>query len=81
VAMSGRAQDGQSILVRVDVAVDEDEWREVAPQGGLADDRTLSFQARLPNLDPGEHTVAVRVVDQAGNGATQAKRVTVPRNR
>jgi hypothetical protein len=80
VAMSGRAQDGQSILVRVDVAVDEDEWREVAPQGGLADDRTLSFQARLPNLDPGEHTVAVRVVDQAGNGATQAKRVTVPRN-
>jgi hypothetical protein len=79
VTMSGRAQDGQSILVRVDVAVDEDDWREVTPQGGLADERTLSFQTRLPNLDPGEHTVAVRVVDQAGNGATQARRVTVPR--
>lgn len=81
VTMSGRAEDEHSILVRVDVAVDEDDWREVTPQGGLADERSLAFRARLPDLDPGEHTVAVRVVDQAGNGATQAKRVTVPRNR
>jgi hypothetical protein len=79
VMMSGRAEDGQSILVRVDVAVDDDDWREVTPQGGLADERRLDFEARLPNLEPGEHTVAVRVVDQAGNGATRAARVTVPR--
>jgi len=81
VTMSGRAEDGQSILVRVDVAVDEEDWQEVLPQGGLSDERSLNFKARLPDLDPGEHTVAVRVVDQAGNGATQAKRVTVPRAR
>ena len=81
VALSGRAEDAQSILVRVDVAVDEEDWREVAPEGGLADQRALSFRVRLPDLEPGEHTVAVRVVDQAGNGATRAGRVTVPRSR
>ncbi len=81
VTMSGRAEDAQSILVRVDVAVDEGDWREVSPTGGLADERVLSFHARLPNLEPGEHTIAVRVVDQAGNGATRAGRVTVPRSR
>jgi hypothetical protein len=81
VMLSGRAEDAQSILVRVDVAVDEADWREVTPQGGIADERTLDFKARLPDLDPGEHTVAVRVVDQAGNGATRAGRVTVLRSR
>jgi hypothetical protein len=81
VVVAGRAQDEQSSLVRVDVAVDEEDWREVAPEGGLADDRELSFRARLRNLEPGEHTVAVRVVDRAGNGATRAGRVTVPRSR
>jgi hypothetical protein len=80
VVVSGKAEDALSIVVRIDVAVDEDDWREVTPQGGLADERTLSFEARLPDLDPGEHTVAVRVVDQAGNGATRAGRVTVPRS-
>jgi hypothetical protein len=79
VMMSGHAEDAQSILIRVDVAVDDEDWREVTPHGGLADERALSFEARLPDLDPGEHTVAVRVVDQAGNGATRAGRVTVPR--
>jgi hypothetical protein len=81
IAMTGRAEDALSILVRVDVAVDEDDWREVTPQGGMADERTLEFHARLPEIEPGEHTVAVRVVDQAGNGATRAGHVTVPRSR
>ena len=79
--VTGRAQDGQSILVRVDVAVDDDDWREVRPEGGLADERALAFRAQLKDLDPGEHTVAVRVVDQAGNSATRAGRVLVPRGR
>ena len=81
VVVTGAAEDGQSILVRVDVSVDDAEWREVSPEGGLAEERSMSFRARLPNLEPGEHLVAVRVVDQAGNGATRAGRVTVPRAR
>jgi hypothetical protein len=79
--VSGKAEDGESVLVKVEVAVDDQDWREVTPDGGLADDRSLAFHARLGDLDPGEHTIAVRVVDQAGNSATRAGHVTVPRPR
>jgi hypothetical protein len=78
---SGRAEDEQSMLVRLEITVDEEEWRAVTPEGGLADDRALNFRVRLPDLEPGEHAVALRAVDQAGNGTTRAARVTVPRGR
>ncbi|HEY2954343.1 MAG TPA: hypothetical protein VGK89_03710 [Candidatus Eisenbacteria bacterium] len=78
VAVEGRAEDGMSPLSRIEVALDEDDWRTVTPEGGLADDRTLSFRARLPKVQPGDHTVSVRAVDLAGNSAIRASRVTVP---
>jgi hypothetical protein len=79
--VSGRAEDGHSMLTRLEVAVDEGDWRTVTPEGGLADERVLSFRARLEDLKPGEHTVGVRAVDLAGNSATRAVRVTVPPGR
>jgi hypothetical protein len=60
--VSGKAEDGQSVLVKVEVAVDDQDWREVTPDSGLADERPLAVHARLRDLNPGEHTVAVRVV-------------------
>jgi hypothetical protein len=81
VAFEGRAEDGLSPLSRIEVAIDDAEWRTVTPEGGLADDRSLSFRARLPKVEPGDHTVSVRAVDLAGNTATRASRVTVPPKR
>jgi len=76
--ISGRAEDDASDISRIECSVDDGDWRLVSPDGGLADDRRLGFQARLPNLEPGTHTVSVRVVDRAGNTVTRAVRVTVP---
>ena len=81
VAFEGKAEDGMSPLSRIEVAIDDEEWRTVTPEGGLADDRALAFRARLPKVEPGEHTVSVRAVDLAGNTATRASRVTVPKPR
>jgi len=78
VAVEGSAEDGMSPLSRIELALDEDDWRTVAPEGGLADNRALSFRARLPKVEAGEHTVSVRAVDLAGNATTRASRVTVP---
>ena len=44
--VSGKAEDGQSVLVKVEVAVDDQDWREVTPDSGLADERSLAFHAR-----------------------------------
>ena len=81
IAVEGRAEDGQSILTRLEVALDDGDWRALSPEGGLADSRTLSFKVRLPSVAPGEHSVAVRAVDLAGNSSTRAARVTVARGR
>jgi hypothetical protein len=81
VALEGKAEDGMSPLSRIEVAIDDADWRTVTPEGGLADARTLSFRARLPKVEPGDHTVSVRAVDLAGNTTTRASRVTVPAKR
>ena len=78
VSVEGKAEDGLSPLSRIEVAIDDNDWRTVTPDGGFADDRALSFRARLPEVKPGDHTVSVRAVDLAGNTTTRASRVTVP---
>jgi hypothetical protein len=81
VAFEGRAEDSFSPLTRIEVALDDDDWRTVSPDGGLADDRAHSFHGRLPGVAAGEHSLGVRVVDLAGNASTRASRVTVPPGR
>jgi hypothetical protein len=78
VSLEGKAEDSLSPLSRIEVAIDDNDWRTVTPEGGFADDRALSFHARLPKVEPGDHTVSVRAVDLAGNTTTRASRVTVP---
>lgn len=81
VVVAGRASDGLGPLTRVELSIDNDDWHAISPDGGLADQRSLAFRARVPEVEPGEHTVSVRVIDYAGNTATRARHVTVPRAR
>jgi hypothetical protein len=81
ILVSGHAEDATGPLTRIEVSLDNDDWRPITPDGGLADERTLSFRASIPEVAPGEHTVSVRVVDLAGNTVTRARRVTVIRAR
>jgi len=81
VEVSGRAEDGASMLTRLELSVDDGDWRVVSPEGGLADARVLEFHTRLADLAPGVHTIAVRAIDIAGNSTVRALRVTVPPRR
>jgi hypothetical protein len=78
VVVSGAAEDAQSMLTRLEASLDDGDWQTVTPDGGLADDRALTFRARLPDVKAGAHTVAIRVVDLAGNVASRAVHVSVP---
>lgn len=73
----GVAEDAASPVARLDVAVDDGEWRAVAPEGGFGDSPRAPFAFTLPNLAAGEHLVSVRAVDLAGNAATRAISVKV----
>src|SRR5262249_18729230 len=78
VRVEARAEDGMSTLSRIEVSVDDGDWRTVTPEGGFADDRELSIRTVLPKIESGEHTVSVRAVDFAANAVTPATGVTVP---
>ena len=75
--IAGTAEDATSPLWRLEVAIDDGDWRTLTPEGGMADQRRLSFAADLPGLKPGEHIVSVRAVDLAGNSATRAANLRV----
>jgi hypothetical protein len=79
--VEGAAEDAMSTLSRIEVSVDDGDWRVVTPEGGLADRRAMSFTARVPAAEPGAHTVGVRAVDAAGNPALRSTRVTVAKPR
>ena len=81
VVVSGAASDGQGWLQRLDLSVDDGAWRSIAPEGGFSDAPRLTFRVVVPDLAPGPHLLSVRAVDAAGNSATRAVRVTVPKPR
>jgi hypothetical protein len=77
ITFSGEAEDGENILTRIEVSLDDDTWRLVTPDGGLADARRLRFHGRWPEVKPGEHTFSVRAVDGGGNPVVRSAHVTV----
>jgi len=77
VSFEGEAEDDASVLTRIEVALDDDEWRVVSPEGGMADARRLRFHSTWPEVKPGLHTMSVRAVDAGGNPVVRAVRVTV----
>ena len=77
VLFEGQASDAASTISRIEVAVDDGDWRLVTPDGGMADKPAVGFHARVPAVGPGDHTLSVRAVDAAGNLAQRATRVTV----
>lgn len=81
VALEGRARDGQSTLTRIEASLDDGDWRAITPDGGFADQAALEFHGRLSDVEPGEHVIAVRAVDAAGNTAVRSARVSIPRGK
>ena len=69
--------DGVSSAVSIahaQYSVDAGDWLTTFPVGVLSDAPKESYQIAIPDLPPGEHTVAVQISDQFDN--TTAAKVT-----
>ena len=62
----GRATDNLSLVVRLEYAVDGGEWVAFASHDGIFDEREELFEQEL-DLEPGPHSLAIRVTDERGN--------------
>jgi hypothetical protein len=66
----GRATDGLGPIAKLEYAVDGGEWRMFFPADDLFDTREERFDLDLAALAPGDHIVAVRAYDAAGNSVS-----------
>ena len=64
-----RASDSVSALRKAEVSLDGKEWEMVFSVDGIVDSKTEEFEIKTGTLEPGEHTVALRVYDSTGNVA------------
>jgi SMP-30/gluconolaconase/LRE-like protein len=64
------AKDSFSAIVRAEYSADAGDWKLAFPVNRLNDSPSESYDIVLPDLAPGEHTIAVRVFDQFENSAS-----------
>ena len=72
------AVDATSTIERAEYSLDAGDWTLVNPLGSLSDARREDYEMVLPNLSPGEHTLAVRVADRYDNLASAKVTFVVP---
>lgn len=71
-------EDRTSPLRNAEVAIDNQEWRNVLSDDGIIDNRIETFTVRPPKLEAGEHVVSLRAYDTAGNVGVGKAVVHIP---
>ena len=73
--VSGTARDSYSPIKRIEYSIDGESWRLVGPLDGIFDSPGEAFRFKLPaDLPRGDHLLAVRAMDEAGNmGVSQVR--------
>jgi hypothetical protein len=66
-----RAADALSTVTKAEYSLDGGDWTVVDPVTKLSDSRELDYDLALPDITPGEHTIAVRVQDEFENQSTE----------
>jgi hypothetical protein len=62
-----RAEDHTSPLRSAEAAIDGEDWRQIYSDEGIVDARVETFTIKASKLEPGEHIIALRAYDTAGN--------------
>lgn len=70
-------RDNVGPLIDAAYSLDGARFRPLLPDDGVLDGPGESFTLKLTNLEPGRHTLTVRVTDEAGNSGTGEARFNV----
>lgn len=61
------ASDGLSLLRSAEYSIDAEAWHSLQPIDGIFDSTEEDFQFSAKELEPGEHTLVIKVTDKSGN--------------
>lgn len=73
-----QAQDDTSPLRSAETTVDRDDWYEIYSDDGIVDSRLETFTVKADKLEPGEHILALRAFDTAGNAGLGKAVIRIP---
>jgi sugar lactone lactonase YvrE len=76
-----RAEDTTSPLHNAQSSIDGHGWKEIESDDGIVDSRTETFTIKAQGLAPGEHVIALRAYDTAGNAGVGKAVVEIPGSR
>jgi hypothetical protein len=65
--LSFKAEDRTTALRKCDFSVDAGAWQPLEAADGITDSKQEEFRLRIDNLPAGEHVIALRAYDSAGN--------------
>ena len=78
VKVSFEGASSTDAIARAQYSLDSGDWQVMLPVGELSDAPRESYRIELPNVAPGEHTIAVQVTDRFDNTTAQKVTFTVP---
>ncbi|MBI3893022.1 MAG: hypothetical protein HY303_16000 [Candidatus Wallbacteria bacterium] len=67
--VTATVEDSTSNILSLEYLLDSGDWTPTAPKDGFADSRREELAMELRGLSPGEHALALRARDEAGNVA------------
>jgi len=73
-----QVEDSTSPLRAAETSTDGKEWKSIYSNDGIVDSRLESFTVRTARLSPGEHIVALRAYDTAGNVGVGKAVIRIP---
>lgn len=73
-----QVEDSTSPLRSAEASVDGKPWRSVYSDDEIVDSRLEKFTIKAPRLDPGEHIIAIRAYDTAGNVGVGKAVIRIP---
>lgn len=73
-----RVEDATSPLRAAETSSDARDWSDLLSDDGVVDSRVETFTVRVHNLKPGEHLIALRASDTAGNVGVGQAVVRIP---
>ncbi len=72
------ARTNITTVYQTEYSVNGEKWRLIFPRDGIADSEVEDYDLSLEELNSGEHTISVRVVDSVGNIGTGKHQLSIP---
>lgn len=75
-----QVQSNTAPLRSAEVSTDNKEWRNLDSDDGIVDSRLETFTVKNLKLEPGEHIIALRAYDTAGNAGLGKAVIRIPKD-